>query len=86
MKTTIKLSDPLFYSAKQLARQSQTTLRALVEEGLRRVLVDSLDKPKPAFKLKNVSVRGKSLLIADPRQWQDIEIERLAQLPSSAIK
>lgn len=86
MKTTIELSDPLFQSAKQLAQQSQTTLRALIEEGLRRVLADSLDRPKPAFKLKNASVRGGPVLIADPRQWQDIETEQLAKLPSRAVK
>ena len=81
MKTTIELSDALFCSARQLAQQRQTTLRALVEEGLRRILADSLDKSKPAFKLKNASVRGKSVLVADPRQWQNIETGQLAQLP-----
>ena len=86
MKTTIELSDPLFQSAKQLAQQNQTTLRALIEEGLRRVLADSLDKPKLAFKLKNASVRGKPMLISDPRQWHDIESEQLAGLPSRAVK
>ena len=35
MKTTIEMSDPLFKSAKELAQRSQTTLRALIEEGLR---------------------------------------------------
>jgi hypothetical protein len=40
MKTTIDLSDSLFHSAKEVARQSQTTLRALIEVGLRRVLSD----------------------------------------------
>ena len=41
MKTTIELSDALFHSAKELASKSQTTMRALVEEGLRRVLNDA---------------------------------------------
>ena len=86
MKTTIELTDPLFQSAKQLAQQNQTTLRALIEEGLRRVLADSQGKPKSAFKLKNASVHGKPMLIANPRQWQDIETEQLAKLPSRAIK
>ena len=86
IKTTIELADPLFQSAKQLAQQSQTTLRALIEEGLRRVLADNLDKPKPAFKLKNASVRGKPVLIADPRTWHNIETEQLAKLPSRAVK
>ena len=86
MKTTIKLSDPLFHSAKQLAQQRQTTLRALIKEGLHRVLTDRIDKPKTAFKLKNASVRGKPVLIADPRTWHDIETEQLAELPSHAFR
>lgn len=73
MKTTIEVSDALFKSAKGLAQQRQTTLRALVEEGLRRVLSDSQAKAKPAFKLKDARVRGKEILIADPRRWQELE-------------
>jgi hypothetical protein len=73
MKTTLDISDPLFNSAKALAQQSNTPLRALVEEGLRRVLSDSPAKAKPAFKLKDASVRGKQILVADPRQWQQME-------------
>lgn len=73
MKTTIEVSDALFNSAKAFAQQSQTTMRALIEEGLRRVLADSNVKAKPAFKLKDARVHGKDMLIADPRQWQQIE-------------
>lgn len=73
MKTTLDISDPLFNSAKALAQQSHTTLRALVEEGLRRVLSDSRNKAKTAFKLQDARVRGKRILIADPRQWQQME-------------
>ena len=73
MKTTIEVSDALFVRAKTLARQSQTTMRALVEEGLRRVLSESQAKIKPAFKLKDMSVHGKKMLISDPRHWQKIE-------------
>ena len=84
MKTTIELSDPLFQSAKKLAQESQTTLRALIEEGLRRVLSEQTTKPKQAFKLKNASVRGKAMVISDPRQWQSEETEHLARTLSSA--
>jgi copper homeostasis protein CutC len=41
MKTTIELSDALFHSAKELTSKSHTTIRALVEAGLRRVLNDA---------------------------------------------
>jgi hypothetical protein len=79
MKTTIEMSDALFSSAKQHALQSHTTLRALVEEGLRRVLADSHAKAKPAFKLKNASVRGKDMLVSDPRQWHQMEEEHVSR-------
>lgn len=78
MKTTIELSDALFVSAKNHAKHSQTTMRALVEEGLRRVLSDSQAKAKPAFKLKDASVRGRKILIPDPRLWQQMEAEHVA--------
>ncbi len=86
MKTTIELSDPLFESAKQLAKQSHTSMRALIEEGLRRVLADTPTKAKPAFKLKNASVRGKDMLITDPRQWHAMESEHLATRTLAAPK
>ncbi len=77
MKTTIEVSDAIFNSAKELASRSQTTMRALVEEGLRRVLAESQAKVRPAFKLKDASVRGKAVLISDPRRWQQIEDEHV---------
>jgi predicted transcriptional regulator len=78
MKTTIELSDALFHSAKELASKSQTTMRALVEEGLRRVLNDAQVKTKPAFKLKDASVHRGEMLISDPRKWQEMEEEHLS--------
>lgn len=45
MKTTIDISDALFASSKTLAQQRQTTLRALIEDGLRRVLRDAKANP-----------------------------------------
>ncbi len=83
MKTTLDLSDPLFNAAKKLAEQSHTTLRALVEEGLRRVLADHQTKAVRGFKLKDARVRGKQMLVTDPRAWQQLEqehvIERVAR-------
>ena len=73
MKTTIEMSDPLFKSAKELAQRSQTTLRALIEEGLRRVISDSQVKAKSAFKLKSASVGGKAVLMSESEfnSWQE---------------
>lgn len=86
MKTTIDVSDALFNSAKALAQQNQTTLRALVEEGLRRVLADSQARAKPAFKLANASVQGKQILIADPRRWQQLEEDHvIARVIKSSV-
>ena len=65
MKTTIEMSDPLFKSAKELVQRNQTTLRALIEEGLRRVISDSQVKAKSAFKLKDAGVGGKTVLVPD---------------------
>ena len=83
MKTTIEVSDALFASAKSFAQQRQTTMRALVEDGLRRVLSDSHAKIKPAFKLKDASVHGKKILISDPRRWQQMEEDHVT---SRAVK
>jgi succinylarginine dihydrolase len=60
MKTTIDIADPLFEAAKAAAQQRGTTLRALVELGLRQVLV-AAEKNKPAFKLRKASFRGRGL-------------------------
>ena len=83
MKTTIEMSDGLFSSAKALAQERQTTLRALVEEGLRRVLNDAQLTSKPAFRLKDARVHGQAMLVTDSREWQQMEDEhvlaRLAQ-------
>ena len=77
MKTTIEVSDALFASAKSFAQQRQTTMRALVEDGLRRVLSDSQAQIKPAFKLKDARVHGKKMLVSDPRRWQQMEEEHV---------
>ncbi|MFN5349688.1 MAG: hypothetical protein ACK5A0_09150 [Polaromonas sp.] len=77
MKTTIEMSDPLFKSAKELAQRSQTTLRALIEEGLRRVISESQVNAKSAFKLKDASVGGKVVLMPETARWQQLEEEHV---------
>ena len=59
MKTTIEVSDALMMEAKSLAQQHNTTLRALVEQGLETVLRD-LREPKP-YKMRDFSVLGQGL-------------------------
>ena len=86
MKTTIELSDALFNSAKAHARQHRSTLRALVEEGLRRVLNDTRAGTKPAFKLKDASVLGKGMLVSEPRDWHQLELEHISARTIDAAK
>lgn len=59
MKTTIDIADALLERAKRVAARRRTTLRALVEEGLRHVL----DEPRRAggFRLRRASFRGQGL-------------------------
>ena len=75
MKTTIDLSDALFAAAKNVAIERQTSLRALVEEGLRRVISEATMPVKPAFKLKDARVQGEEVLLPNPRDWQQFEVD-----------
>ncbi len=74
MKTTIEISDALFEAAKRRAGERGTTLRALVEEGLRGVL--AVPTAGQTFALRDGSVGGKGLR-PDVREggW-----ERIAEL------
>ena len=55
MKTTVDIADGLLDEAKAAARRRNTTLRALVEDGLRR----TLDAPETsAFELRDTTMRG----------------------------
>ena len=50
MKTTIELPDSLGRKAKMLAAERRTTLRALVVEGLERVMADEQTSAKDRAK------------------------------------
>lgn len=71
MKTTVEISDALLDQAKLVAAKEQTTLRELIEDGLRRVLAER-KRAKP-FRLKDGSYRGKGL-VAELRgaSWEAI--------------
>ncbi len=59
MKTTVNLPDELLREAQELARQERTTLRALIEAGLRTVIRQrSANSP---FVLTDASVDGHGL-------------------------
>lgn len=59
MKTTIEISDSLLRQVKALAQREGTTVRALVEAGLRALLKEQRDRPK--FRLRDASFEGQGL-------------------------
>jgi hypothetical protein len=59
MKTTVDISGALLEAAKKLAAREGTTLRELIEAGLRQTLAE---RRKPSrFRLRKASFRGKGL-------------------------
>lgn len=60
MKTTIEIADSLLSAARAAAERERTTLRALVEEGLRHAL-DRRRRRRTRFRLRDASFRGTGL-------------------------
>jgi hypothetical protein len=58
MKTTLDLPDELFVAAKLRAASERTTLRAIVERGLRAQLGSAPRKPRRRPAVKWVTVPG----------------------------
>ena len=72
MKTTVQISDALLADIHKIVVKRKTTLKALVEEGLRHVVETESVTRKP-FKMKDASV-GKP---GDPwpldgKSWEEI--------------
>ena len=59
MKTTVDIPDSVLEDAKQLATQERTTIRALIVEGLRRLLRER--KRAQPFRLRKASFKGQGL-------------------------
>ena len=71
MKTTVELPDSLLREAKRGALRDHTTVRALIERGLRAVI----DHRRPAarFALRQASFRGDGLVAGTSlRDWDAI--------------
>lgn len=49
MKTTVELPDDLLERSKAIARRENSTLKALIEEGLRLALRERMRKPAAPF-------------------------------------
>ncbi len=71
MKTTIDIPTPLLEQAKTVAAEEGTTLRRLVEEGLR-LVVEQHSRPA-GFKLRSVHFRGDGV-------QPGVELERWDQI------
>jgi len=56
MKTTIDIADSVLREARKVAARDGTTLRALVEEGLRRVITEK--RRKTRFRLQLITAGG----------------------------
>jgi hypothetical protein len=77
MKTTIDISEPLLREARKIAAREETTLRELVEQGLRRIIADR--KAARSFRLRKASFKGEGLAPelrgADWQQLRDLAYE-----------
>lgn len=71
MKTTVNLPDELVREAQDLARRERTTLKDLIETGLRSVVTQHAQEP--GFRLRDASVDGRGLRSEfRGAQWEQI--------------
>ena len=73
MKTTIDLSDELAKKAKAYAARKHTTLRAVIELGIRQVLRN--DQSTSKFKLRDASVGGRGL----HKEYRDVDWAKIRE-------
>lgn len=59
MKTTVEIPNKLLDEARRVANREGRTVRALVEEGLRKVLAER--KRSASFQLRRASFKGEGL-------------------------
>ena len=72
MKTTLDISDDLFLRAKDLARERNTSLRRVVEEGLTAVLDAEERTARPTINAVTFKGKGLQTEFAD-KGWHAIE-------------
>lgn len=70
MKTTVEISDPLFAQAKKVAARRGTTVRALIEKGLRHVVAQG--RAPGRFKLPDASYGSGGLRPEAQGGWERI--------------
>ena len=59
MKTTVHIPDSLLEEARKIATQEGTTIKALIEEGLRRTIDNR--KRSRTFRLRKATFKGNGL-------------------------
>ncbi len=59
MKTTVEISNSLLEEARKVAAEEGTTVRALIEQGLRRILVER--KNTGSYRLRKATFKGEGL-------------------------
>ena len=59
MKTTVEIPNALVEEAKKLAAREDTTVGALIVQGLRHVI--SQRERKPAFRLRKATFKGRGM-------------------------
>ena len=59
MKTTVEIPNSLLEEARKLASREGRPVRALIEEGLRRIIAER--KRAGAFRLRKATFKGKGL-------------------------
>jgi hypothetical protein len=73
MKATIDIAEAMLREAKLIAAREGTTLRALVEEGLRHV-IDERERQSTGFRLRDCSYgSGGGVPGVDPDDWMSIK-------------
>ena len=77
-KTTIELSDGLLRDAKKVALRERTSVKALIEQGLRLVIAQRAERR--GFKLRRASFQGDGLLAGQSLQdWAVIRDQIYAE-------
>jgi hypothetical protein len=74
VKTTIDIAETVLKEAKLIAAREGTTLRSLVDEGLRHVIAER-EQQKSGFRLRDGSFRGGGggAPGVDPDDWMSIK-------------
>lgn len=71
MKTTVEISDDVLEKARRVAAREKTTLRSLIEEGLRLVLASRRRKERFVLRDSGVDGRGTQAGI-DEGDWDQV--------------